>query len=90
MQTTTVPLKPKPLRTRKIEPKRPLSLAPDGEEIIVDWAKMRVGMSVFVPCLDFQQVLDEFNYVCDNMDWTFDYVIRVEAEKIGVRFWRLS
>lgn len=81
---------PRRLTKRKIEPTRPLSLAPDGEEIIVDWWTMAVGMSVFVPCLDFQQALDEFNYVCNNMDWQFEYVVRIEAGKIGVRFWRLS
>lgn len=81
---------PKQLTKRKIEPTRPLSLAPDGEEMVVDWWDMEVGMSLFVPCLDFQQALNEINYICDRLDWTFDYVIRIEVGKIGVRFWRLS
>jgi hypothetical protein len=69
---------------------RYLTMSPDGEEIIVDWRGMDPGMSVFLPCLNFQRALDEFNYICNVMDWTFDYVVRVESGKIGIRFWRLS
>lgn len=83
-------LKPRKSWKRKIEHTRPMSIAPDGEEIIVDWWTMAVGMSIFIPCLDFQQALDEFNAVCDRMDWQFEYVVRIEGDKIGVRFWRLS
>lgn len=83
-------LTPKPLRRRKIKTVRPLSLGPDGVEFIVDWNAMAPGMSLFVPCLDFQLALNEFNHVCDRLDWTFDYVIRIENGKIGIRFWRTA
>lgn len=65
-------------------------MGPDGVEFVVDWDSMAPGMSVFVPCLDFQQALNEFNYICDRLDWTFEYVVRVEGGKMGIRFWRLS
>lgn len=74
----------------KINNTRPMSLAPDGEEIIVDWWTMEAGMSIFIPCLDFQQALNEFNGVCNKMDWQFEYAVRIEGDKIGVRFWRLT
>lgn len=51
---------------------------------------MMPGMSLFVPCINLQQAVDEFNYVCERMDWTFDYTVRVENSKMGVRFWRIT
>lgn len=81
---------PRPLRRRKIETVRPLTLGPDGVEFYVDWHTMEPSMSLFVPCVDFQQAVDEFNYICDRLNWTFDFVIRIENGKMGVRFWRIS
>lgn len=81
---------PKPLTRRKINTFRYLTLAPDGVEFEVDWQSMEPGMSVFIPCVDHQQALNELNYVCERMNWTFEYAIRVENHKMGLRFWRLS
>lgn len=77
-------------KRRKDQNFRLFSLAPDGVELAVNWDSMAVGMSVFVPCLNVQQCLNEFNYVADVLDWTYEYAVRIEAGKMGVRFWRLS
>ena len=84
------PVVPKPLKLRKIVSPRPLTLGPDGVELVVDWNAMKQGMSVFVPCLDIQQCLNEFNHIADRLNWTYEYAVRIEAGKMGVRFWRLS
>ena len=38
-------------------------LDPDGVKIIVDWGKMVVGASVFVPCINTQKATTQ----CKNM-----------------------
>lgn len=85
-------MRPKPLKreSRKTQSNRPFPLGPDGVEFIVDWDSFGVGMSLFVPCLDSQQCLNEFNSIADRKDWMFDYAVRIENGKIGVRFWRIA
>jgi hypothetical protein len=77
-------------RQRKIKSMRPLSLGPDGVEFVVEWDEMQPGMSLFVPCVDVQQAVNEVNYVCERLGWTFEYIVRIESSKMGVRFWRIT
>ena len=71
------------------KPMKTDDLNPDKIKIIVDWGKMAVGASVFVPCVDTDKAKAQVNKVAGIKGWTFEMRVRVENGMFGVRIWRI-
>ena len=80
------------LRSRKANPARlRLSLInPDGVTVRVDWAKFRVGASVFIPCINTIGALLQVRQLAMANNWTVQHKVHIEKGKWGIRFWRTS
>ena len=61
---------------------------PDTVKIIVQWDKMVVGASVFVPCIDTEKAKQQLEKVAELKSWQVDMRVRIENEMFGVRIWR--
>ena len=71
------------------KPMKTDDLNPDKIKVIVDWDKMVVGASVFVPCVDTDKAKAQANKVAEIKGWTFEMRVRVENDMFGVRIWRV-
>lgn len=70
----------KPLKTDDINP--------DTVKIIIQWDKMVVGASVFVPCIDTEKAKQQLEKVAELKSWQVAMRVRIESEMFGVRIWR--
>ena len=70
----------KPLKTDDINP--------DTIKIIIQWDKMVVGASVFVPCIDTEKAKQQLEKVAELKSWQVAMRVRIESEMFGVRIWR--
>jgi len=61
---------------------------PDTVKIIVQWDKMVVGASVFVPCIDTEKAKQQLEKVAELKSWQVEMRVRIENEMFGVRIWR--
>ena len=61
---------------------------PDTVKIIVQWDKMVVGASVFVPCIDTEKAKQQLEKVAELKSWQVEMRVRIEDEMFGVRIWR--
>ena len=65
-------------------------IAPDGALIVIDWDRLKVGSSVFVPCINTTLAKRQVREIFERRGWKMRVVIRPERELWGVRFWRIS
>jgi hypothetical protein len=65
-------------------------LGPDGVRIIVNWDKMVVGASAFVPCVNTSQCKKEVVDIAKRLGFSVECRVVVEDQKLGVRVWRLA
>jgi len=70
-------------KTQKID-----DLNPDGVKIIVDWERMYVGASVFVPCVNTLRANHQMRKIADLKLWRVAMRTRIENKMFGVRIWR--
>jgi hypothetical protein len=64
-------------------------LSPDGVRILIDWGKIKVGMSIFVPCVNTVELIAQVQEIADKRLWYMECRPRIENGKWGVRFWRI-
>lgn len=62
---------------------------PDGIPISVVWAALTVGASVFIPALNIPKLIKQMNQAARKRGIKLKAVERIEAGKLGARFWRL-
>lgn len=60
-----------------------------GKKVRIDWEKMRVGMSVFVPGLDPLNLKSQALAIGRKHHYTLVIHTRVEKSIVGVRIWRV-
>ena len=60
---------------------------PDTVKIIIQWDKMVVGASVFVPCIDTEKAKQQLEKVAELKSWQVAMRVRIENEMFGVRIW---
>lgn len=65
-------------------------IAPDGPLIVIDWDQLKVGSSVFVPCMNTSLAKRQVGEIFKRRGWKMRLVIRPERELWGVRFWRVA
>jgi hypothetical protein len=63
-------------------------LNPDGVKVCVNWAKMGVNMSVFIPCINTEEAIRQVQRVFKDKGWQSESRITIESGKLGVRVWR--
>jgi hypothetical protein len=63
-------------------------LSPDGVRIVVNWDKMVIGASIFVPCINTQKAKEQVVKLCKGRRWQATIKIVIENDKLGIRIWR--
>jgi len=63
-------------------------LHPDGIRVTVDWDKMVVGASIFVPCINTEEAKKQVAKIAKTKGWETKVFIRIEDGRFGVRIWR--
>lgn len=63
-------------------------IAPDQVKIVVDWDKMVVGASVFIPCINNVKARKQLLDIAQRKNWQIETRVRVENGMFGVRMWR--
>lgn len=61
---------------------------PDGVEIKVRWSLFPVGASVFIPALNLSKLIRQMHREAEIRNIKLVHAERIEASKLGVRFWR--
>tara|TARA_R110000822_G_scaffold14327_10_gene50597 strand:- start:4755 stop:4991 length:237 start_codon:yes stop_codon:yes gene_type:complete len=74
-------------RSKKIL--RTYDLHPDGVHLTVDWGKMVIGSSLFIPCINTEEALKQAFNIFNDQKWTFKHKIKIENGILGLRIWRI-
>lgn len=61
---------------------------PDGIKIVVDWERMHVNASVFIPCVNTLRATNQAIKIAELKSWRITTRIRIENKMFGVRIWR--
>ena len=65
-------------------------LDPDGVRIVVNWDKMQVNASVFIPCVNVNKAKKQAKNVTKLKGWKIVTRVVVEDNKLGLRVWRTA
>lgn len=63
---------------------------PDGVELQVPWDSLRVGYSVFIPCVDTEKAKTQAKALCAMRGWKVKVADRIERGCLGIRVWRMA
>ena len=63
-------------------------ISPDGVPISVEWKKLRIGESVFIPCLNTEDCIKQVKRITNRLSYKTRSSARIENKKYGVRIWR--
>jgi hypothetical protein len=66
------------------------AVTPDGLPIVVEWDKLDVGASVFIPAVNLTKLSNQIRDVARRKQMTVKGFTRIEAGKYGMRFWRIA
>ena len=69
---------------------RTYDLNPDGVRVVVNWEKMVVNASIFIPCVNTEEALSQIKRITVEKGWGVETKILVEDEKLGLRVWRTT
>ena len=67
---------------------RTYDLHPDGVRVTVNWDKMVIGASVFIPCIDTEEAIKQSTKIFAVRGWTLYHRVRIEGGNLGLRIWR--
>jgi len=62
---------------------------PDGVTININWENFVVGTSLFIPAINLSALDKQMQIVAKDNNLKIKGFERVEAGKLGMRFWRL-
>jgi hypothetical protein len=63
-------------------------LHPDGVLIEVNWDKMVVGASIFIPCINTEEAIKQAEAIFRQKTWQLEHRVRIEDGRLGLRIWR--
>lgn len=63
---------------------------PDGVEIKFNWKKLRVGESVFVPCINVVSARFQIMAIAKKLGFKMKFYSRIERGMYGLRAWRVG
>ena len=69
---------------------RTYDLNPDGVRVVVNWEKMVVNASIFIPCVNTEEALSQIRRITEEKGWSVETKILIEDEKLGLRVWRTT
>lgn len=64
-------------------------VCPDGVVINVGWDNFDIGMSVFIPAVNLSNLSKQMQNVAKAKGIQIKGYERIEAGKLGMRFWRI-
>ncbi len=65
-------------------------ISPDGVRIIIDWSGFVVGTSLFIPCVNAKQAVNDIVSASGIERRHLTKRVCIEKGKYGVRVWRVS
>jgi hypothetical protein len=65
-------------------------IGPDGVRMVVDWDRVAVGSSVFIPCVDVGTAHKQVRAIFARRDWGLRATVSVEKHILGLRVWRTT
>jgi hypothetical protein len=68
--------------------KHQLMISNEGIPVVIEWHKMRLGTSFFIPALDTEPLITQVVSAGKKRRIKLVYKEVVENGKIGIRFWR--
>jgi|TARA_R110000751_G_scaffold144452_1_gene248017 hypothetical protein len=71
-----------------MKPLRLDDLDPDGVKVVIQWGKMVVGASAFIPCVDTETARNQLKRVAKDKQYEILTRIRIENGLWGLRIWR--
>ena len=69
---------------------RTYDLNPDGVRVVVNWEKMVVNASIFIPCVNTEEALSQIKRITVEKGWGVETKVLIEDEKLGLRAWRTT
>lgn len=63
---------------------------PDGLRIVIPWGVLQVGSSFFVPCVNLERAEKQVLDIARRLGVSLTPRRRIEAQHLGLRFWRTS
>ena len=64
-------------------------ISPDGVVFEVDLDRFTVGTSMFIPCINTDKAVRQIKKITKLTSKQLEYRVVIEAEKYGVRIWRV-
>jgi len=64
-------------------------ICPDGVPFNINWDNFVVGTSLFIPAINLSTLDKQMQTVAKNNKLRIEGFERIEAGKLGMRFWRL-
>lgn len=65
-------------------------IGPDGVVIVVDWDLVKVGHSIFIPCINVKLCLKQVHNIFQRKGWKLRAKVSIEKHILGLRIWRIS
>ena len=62
----------------------------DGLNVLVNWEKMGVSASVFIPCINTEACQKQAKEVFDMFGWKMVSQVCIENYRLGLRIWRTT
>ena len=79
------PLRPTYLSTRLHRD----TVTPDGVPVVIEWDKLDVGTSVFIPAINLTKLASQVQDIARRKRMIVKGFPRIEAGKYGMRVWRM-
>lgn len=64
-------------------------VCPDGVVININWGRFDIGMSVFIPAINLARLNKQMQTIANIKRFRLKGYERIEAGKLGMRFWRI-
>ena len=65
-------------------------IGPDGVVIVVDWDLMKVGHSIFIPCINVKLAIKQVRKIFERKGWKLRSKVCIEHNILGLRIWRAA
>jgi hypothetical protein len=64
-------------------------ICPDGVVININWESFVIGSSIFIPAINLSRLEKQIQTIAKGRKIQLKGSERIEAGKLGMRFWRL-
>jgi hypothetical protein len=64
-------------------------ICPDGVVININWESFVIGSSIFIPAINLSRLQKQVQTIAKDRKIQLKGLERIEAGKLGMRFWRI-